>query len=192
SLIPFEALVDEQDRYLIERYSFTYLTSGRDLLRLQVERESKSPPLVIADPMYGEPEMRQLARADVPKRKSPSRMRLRQSLTTGSDPTSVYFAPLMGTALEAREIKSLFPEARTLLGEQATEASLKQAVAPRILHIATHGFFLEDRPVRIEGTRGLGLMREDGDLRGLNVDSNIENPLLRSGLALAGANLRRD
>jgi CHAT domain-containing protein len=32
-LIPFEALVDEQDRYLIERYSFTYLTSGRDLLR---------------------------------------------------------------------------------------------------------------------------------------------------------------
>ena len=117
-------------------------------------------------------------------------MRLRQSVTTGSDLSIVYFAPLMGTALEAREIKSQFPEARALLGDQATEAQLKQAVAPRILHIATHGFFLDDRPVRIEGTRGLSLMREDGDLRGLNADVRIENPLLRSGLALAGANLR--
>jgi CHAT domain-containing protein/Tfp pilus assembly protein PilF len=198
NLIPFEALVDEQDRYLIERSSFTYLTSGRDLLRLQVERESKSAPLVLADPLYGEPqrgqlakaEMGQLARAAVAQRKPPGRMRLRQSVTTGTDLSSVYFAPLMGAALEAREIKSLFPEARVLLGERATETSLKQAVAPRILHIATHGFFLEDQPVRIEGTRGLSLMRDDGDLRGLSVNLKIENPLLRSGLALAGANLR--
>ncbi|HEV8483750.1 MAG TPA: tetratricopeptide repeat protein, partial [Blastocatellia bacterium] len=33
NLIPFEAFVDEQNRYLVERYAFTYLTSGRDLLR---------------------------------------------------------------------------------------------------------------------------------------------------------------
>jgi len=32
NLIPFAALVDEQNRYLVERYSFSYLTSGRDLL----------------------------------------------------------------------------------------------------------------------------------------------------------------
>jgi tetratricopeptide (TPR) repeat protein len=54
NLIPFEALVDEQGRYLIEQYVFSYLTSGRDLLRLQVERESKSDPLVVADPRFGE------------------------------------------------------------------------------------------------------------------------------------------
>jgi CHAT domain-containing protein len=196
NLIPFEALVDERDRYLIGRYSFTYLTSGRDLLRLQVGRESKSAPLVLADPMFGErgqqaqAEIGQQAKAYVPKRKLPSRMRLRQSVTTGSDLSNVYFAPLTGAALEAREIKSLFPEARVLLQEQATETSLKQAAAPRILHIATHGFFLEDRPVRIEGTRGLSLAREYDELRGLNANVKIENPLLRSGLALAGANLR--
>ncbi|WP_190485018.1 CHAT domain-containing protein [Pseudanabaena sp. FACHB-2040] len=33
--IPFAALVDEQDRYLIETYIFTHLTTGRDLLQLQ-------------------------------------------------------------------------------------------------------------------------------------------------------------
>jgi CHAT domain-containing protein/Tfp pilus assembly protein PilF len=187
NLIPFEALVDEQGQYLIERYSFTYLTSGRDLLRLQVERESKSAPLVIADPMFGARD--QLAKADLPQRR-PAPMRLRQSVTTGSDLSTIYFTPLMGTELEAREIKSLFPEAEVLLGEEATEASLKRAVAPRILHIATHGFFLEDRPVRIGGTRGLDLMRDDGDLGRLSANVKIENPLLRTGLALAGANLR--
>jgi CHAT domain-containing protein/Tfp pilus assembly protein PilF len=187
NLIPFEALVDEQERYLIERYSFNYLTSGRDLLRLLVERESKSAPLVIADPVFGARD--QLAKADLLQRR-PARRRLRKSVTTGSDLSSVYFAPLLGTKLEAKEIKSLFPEAEVLLGEQATEASLKRAVAPRILHIATHGFFLEDRPIKIEGTRGVRLMREDGDLRGLSANVKIENPLLRSGLALAGANRR--
>jgi CHAT domain-containing protein/Tfp pilus assembly protein PilF len=187
NLIPFEALVDEQERYLIERYAFTYLTSGRDLLRLQVERESKSDPLVIADPAFGARD--QLAKADLPKRR-PVQRRLRQSVTTGSDLSSIYFAPLMGTELEAREIKSLFPEAEVLLGEHATEASLKRAVAPRILHIATHGFFLENRPSKIGGTRGLSLMRDDGDLLGASAKVQIENPLLRSGLALAGANRR--
>src|SRR6266498_2502812 len=35
NLIPFAALVDERGRYRIERYSISYLSSGRDLLRLQ-------------------------------------------------------------------------------------------------------------------------------------------------------------
>src|SRR5439155_222508 len=56
NLIPFEALVDENDHYLIERYAFTYLTSGRDLLRMQKTRDSKGSPLLLADPAFGVPE----------------------------------------------------------------------------------------------------------------------------------------
>src|SRR6185312_10740670 len=41
NLIPFEALVDESGRYLIENYSFNYLTSGRDLLRFQETAKSE-------------------------------------------------------------------------------------------------------------------------------------------------------
>src|SRR6185436_638703 len=44
-------------------------------------------------------------------------------------------------------------------------ATLQQVEAPRMLHIASHGFFLQEAHV------------------------NGENPLLRAGLALAGANL---
>src|SRR5262249_45934673 len=154
NLIPFAALVDEQGRYLVERYSFNYLTSGRDLLRLQAPRASQSQPLVMADPAFGESELARLTQADASKLKPSARARKRQSVTTGTDLSSVYFPPLGGTAAEARAIKSLFPEAEVLTKGQATEASLKQAVAPRILHIATHGFFLEDQPVKIEGARG--------------------------------------
>jgi tetratricopeptide (TPR) repeat protein len=52
NLIPFGALVDEQNRYLIESYAFTYLTSGRDLLRLQPQIPSRQGPLVVANPLF--------------------------------------------------------------------------------------------------------------------------------------------
>lgn len=175
NLIPFEALVDEQNRYLIERFSCTYLTSGRDLFRLQLARESKTPPLVVANPIFGEPEI-QIADAKGITSKS------QRSVTTGSDLSEVYFAPLAGTAPEAQAIKSLFDEAKVLTGKKATESSLKQVDAPRILHIATHGFFLTDSISSATGN--------DDRKRSINATTKIENPLLRSGLALAGANLR--
>jgi CHAT domain-containing protein len=181
SLIPFEALVDEQNRYLIERYSFNYLTSGRDLLRLQVARNSLGNPLVLADPSFGEPETTHVAISDARKQAERAQSRKRQSVITGDDLSNVYFAPLSGTEREARTIKSLFPEITLLTGAEATEAGLKQAAAPRLLHIATHGFFLTDEPPATQ-TRGT---------RAISASAKIDNPLLRSGLALAGANLHK-
>jgi CHAT domain-containing protein len=188
NLIPFEALVDEQGRYALERYSISYLTTGRDLLRMQVARESKSPPTVIADPAFGEPAATRIAQAGRTNGKLARSTTARRSITTGEELSTVYFAPLGGTAQEARTIKSLFPEAQVLMGQQATKAALKQVEAPRLLHIATHGFFLLDaasdtkpRPPKtgVNGTRAI------------SARVKIENPLLRSGLALAGANLNK-
>ncbi|NJN21232.1 MAG: CHAT domain-containing protein, partial [Leptolyngbya sp. RL_3_1] len=58
-----------------------------------------------------------------------------------------------------------------------------------ILHIATHGFFLAnvDRPPPT--SRGLGFQSFDNSL--VPSAPLTENPLLRSGLALAGFNSRR-
>jgi tetratricopeptide (TPR) repeat protein len=53
NLVPFEALVDEDGCYLIEHYAMSYLTSGRDLLRMEVPRLSRSNPVIVADPLFG-------------------------------------------------------------------------------------------------------------------------------------------
>lgn len=179
NLIPFEALVDERGRYLIERYSFTYLTSGRDLLRMQARHESKGQPLLIANPSFGEPVTEQIARNATTR---PDARGGKRSVIEARNLSEVYFAPLGGTAQEALTIRGLFPKASLLAGAEATEARLKQARAPSILHIATHGFFLTDEPsaTDMRGTRAI------------SANAKIENPLLRSGLALAGANLDKD
>jgi CHAT domain-containing protein/tetratricopeptide (TPR) repeat protein len=186
-LIPFEALVDPQGRYLIERFSVTYLTTGRDLLRMQVARESKSGPLVIADPAFGEPGTTIVARADRPRLASAALNR-RRSITTAHDLSDVYFAPLSGTAQEARAIQSLFPDADVLTGARATKSALKGVDAPSILHIATHGFFLEDEGESASPDKGKSAAK---NMRATSVSAKIENPLLRSGLALSGANLNK-
>ena len=57
---------------------------------------------------------------------------------------------------------------------------------PSILHIATHGFFLPDqRGESVAAGRGLGLGVKTA------YASRRENPFIRSGLALAGANRRQ-
>jgi CHAT domain-containing protein/Tfp pilus assembly protein PilF len=175
NLIPFEALVDEQNHYLIENYSFSYLTSGRDLLRMKVARASKSKALVIANPSFGETMPEQALVSGNARKPSPPK---RNSVTSTRSVSDTYFAPLAGTVQEAKSIQTLFPESTLLTGGEATETALKQVSAPAILHIATHGFFLED-----EAPGGL-----EAALGKTKKADKAESPLLRSGLALAGAN----
>lgn len=181
NLIPFEALLDEQGHYLLERYSISYLTTGRDLLRFQVPRKSKGSPVLLANPFFGEPGETVIAQARRGNKEFAHAVAARRSITVGDSVSSMYFAPLAGTAREASAIQSLFPEARLLTGEQATKAALKSIPAPSILHIATHGFFLEDATGQTAPSNGSGT-RASGE------STKVESPLLRSGLALAGAN----
>jgi CHAT domain-containing protein len=75
-----------------------------------------------------------------------------------------------------------------MLDNQALETTLKACRSPRILHIATHGFFLPDvHRDPIQEKSGLAIFGELANNRLARL-ARIENPLLRSGLALAGAN----
>jgi CHAT domain-containing protein len=126
-----------------------------------------------------------MADAGVTNLKRVSTKTARRSITTARDLSHVYFAPLSGTGGEARIIKSLFPAARVLTGTYATKAELAHVNAPSILHIATHGFFLQEAA----GDAGPAANDRAPASRASRETVAIQNPLLRSGLALSGANL---
>jgi CHAT domain-containing protein/Tfp pilus assembly protein PilF len=140
NLIPFAALANEQNRYLVESYSISYLTCGRDLLRLQTARPSEAAPLIVANPDFG-----RFATIAMRGGRNSGKSRIRNQLGSQIDPTQIFFQPLPATEDEALAIKALLPNASLLQREDANETALKQAKGPQILHIATHGFFINKR-----------------------------------------------
>ena len=173
NLVPFGALVDDDGHYLIERWRLSYLTSGRDLLRLGLRAGTPTAIVLMGAPTFG----------TVGKESDAADERGLRSV----DLSTMIFDPLPGTKAEVFAIGSQWPAATVLMGDAATEGALKAAHGPRLLHVATHGFFL---PVRRDAMpRGRGPVGASDDVA-LHV-ALPENPLLRSGLALAGANARR-
>ena len=86
---------------------------------------------------------------------------------------------LPGTKKEIENISKILTsksvKAVTLTNSEATEQNLKAVDNPRILHIATHGYFLKDSQMK------------KGKVFGISSESARDNPLLRSGLMLTGA-----
>lgn len=88
------------------------------------------------------------------------------------------YDPLPGTAIEIENIKNLAIENElqpiTIEGEMAQEDELKKQVNnPKILHISTHGYFLQD------------VNRQKSLVVGERLEQVQVHPLLRSGLVLA-------
>jgi CHAT domain-containing protein/lipopolysaccharide biosynthesis regulator YciM len=188
NLIPFAALVDERGRYALERYSISYLTSGRDLLRLQVARESKEGPLIIAAPDFGSSSEVEASLAKQENEGSEGEVSEKSARSSIKD---FYFSPLPAAAQEGEALQSLLPGATLLTKGQATKAALSQVHGPKLLHIATHGFFLEDQDFTSAGGRGTQAISDDPDRALVQLEqqgARVEGPLLRSGLVLAGAN----
>jgi hypothetical protein len=204
ALVPFEVLPDSAGVPLVEDYLFSYLAVGRDVLRSEGGHRRPGEPLVIAAPDFDlglrgtdlptvQPEAGLVPRLCQPcatdaGRESALPLTADTAVAHG-DPldhphirpttlsrdlprSSLRFPPLPGTFTEGREVARLLG-VEPVLGRAAVESRVKKAASPRVLHLATHGFFLPDQQEIPEGAfRGLA----------------PENPLLRSGLALAGAN----
>ncbi|HKS40126.1 MAG TPA: CHAT domain-containing tetratricopeptide repeat protein [Blastocatellia bacterium] len=183
NLIPFQVLLDENNRYLVENYSISYLTTGRDLLRLQTQVPGTQETFIFANPNFGGD------MSSCTKRKVSI---VNNAVSDAVNFSELTFCPLPATAEEATVLKKVFPTARMLVQEQATESALKRIAGPKILHIATHGFFFENLVIN-STTKGRGLLiNQERPAKSMALRINrVENPLLRSGLAMTGANLHR-
>lgn len=182
--IPFEAFVDETDRYLVESYQISYVTSGKDLFKFgDVNNGYRLPFVIVADPDYDTSSLR-------------VRQGTQRAIATAAtnrrsiDFETLSFTDLPGTLREATLIENLIPEAIFLTQDEPTENIIKQIRKPFILHFATHGFFLSDRTQSESNidNRNASFEVISTEDTPQAIATDIENPLLRAGLALTGAN----
>lgn len=182
--LPFEVLPINDKERLIDRYWISYLGAGRDVLRFKFGSiRQPNMPVVAADPDFDLRRVEVAAKAKaIIANTSPGRQ------SRDIDRGNLQFSRLPATRIEGERVASMLG-AKLWLGETALDARLKECKSPRILHLATHGFFLEDQKHNLEkqyrGFGGLDSIAKPG--RELEA-SRLENPLLRSGLALAGVN----
>jgi CHAT domain-containing protein len=182
--LPFEVLPTANGDRLIDTYKFSYLSTGRDILRLKAEATGQpTDPLVIADPDF---DLRREERAEAAVTGEAQGQQL-QVIKSGSDSDTIRFKRLPGTRAEGKRIADMLG-VPPLLAADVLESRLKACRSPCILHIATHGFFLADQRYDLDLAQSfLNLSGQTADAR-IDYMSHLQNPLLRSGLALAGAN----
>jgi CHAT domain-containing protein len=169
-------LPNKPDQLLVDAVSLRMVSSGRDLLSELFTSERSTFPgtaLVVADPAF-----------DLkPGTSSPQEPdSVNQELRSRDMAIFQSWEPLPGTAKEGRKVAELLA-AQLLTGCDATTLAVQEAKRPRILHIATHGFFLPYQPEQLQAQPWLSFDRPDVLER-----FSGEDPMLRSGLVLAGAN----
>lgn len=171
NLLPFEVLMDEQGKYLIEQAEISYITAGRDIMRFSDTTKASDKAVIMADPDYdlSLPEQTALG----PRQGTSRLIRAMQRFN---------FPRIPSTAVEADSIEEIMRTTLNLTVENlqrgdADERRLLEVSAPRILHLATHGFFLTD----------LALVQSDNPSKSENTKA-VDNPMLRSGIVLSSVN----
>lgn len=164
-LLTFEALVNEaSNEYLIESKDIRYIASGKELVRLLRQNKNltthQTDAVLFSNPDFG----------GAPSKQSADNRGRDEIYIPNTDENRTLsllellqpnFQALPGTKVEVEAVSKEIPHEAIKQGSDANEAYLLEVKQPSILHIATHGFFLKDIP----------------------------NPMLKSGLILAGANL---
>jgi CHAT domain-containing protein len=174
--VPFAALPSPQknDMPLAEAVELRLLTTGRDLIRLQESKSGSESSLVMANPSYD-------SRSPSSNPTSPDStapLAQRRSADIGS----TQWRALPATEQEGKLVAQLL-SARLLTGAAATTPALQRQKSPQVLHVATHGFFIADQDAKpIDPLNAV--QERASQLWALRQ----EDPQLRSGIVLAGAN----
>jgi CHAT domain-containing protein/tetratricopeptide (TPR) repeat protein len=174
SFISFATLLTPAGRFVCEKYFVRYAASGRDLLR---EAKPTAVPTttmrVFANPDFA------LSNAVEAAAKT-NEVGLRS--VEMRDLQCISLPNLPGTEKESVALEELAKksgwQAQANLGPNATEAEMRKVNSPRILHLATHGFFLPES--------GVGVSKRTGDAADIP-EGKLVNPMHRNGLAMTGA-----
>jgi hypothetical protein len=203
-LVSFASLPMDKTQYLIETGPLIhYLSTERDLVPSEMRHGEGI--LVVSNPAFDRAGEILVASNQSSSGSAPAILRGQRSACGTFQ--SLHFPPLPGSQQEGESIATLWrgaggrsdssrlrgatlvPNSGDLVqvtGVDATpDAFVHDAPGKRVLHIATHGFFLEGS-CESAAQRRLDVDRRDE----ASVPTTTENPLLLSGLAFAGANRR--
>ena len=181
NVVSFAGLwVAERNEYLVERYAIHYLSAARDLIRYPSSDRAGIGLLAMGAPAFGATVQARLGTSDAEKIAFRGQDRAACELLS-----ELEWAPISGTSDEIKKIARSWSTKTNepiteYLGVLASEERFKaEAHGSRVIHLATHGYYLQ------------GSCSPGDDIRGgfEEVERVADNPLLMSGLALAGANL---
>jgi CHAT domain-containing protein/tetratricopeptide (TPR) repeat protein len=186
--LPFEVLPTANGRRLIDDYRISYLGVGRDVLRFSATSISEATaPMVVADPDFDLGTQVIANEQQPPSEVEVGASSLRRH-SRDMDGSAIHFVRLPGTQVEGQRIAQML-DVEPRLASAALESQVKACRSPSILHLATHGFFLADQQHEPDKQLDLIAISEQSTERmGRFTGRGVENPLLRSGLVLAGVN----
>jgi CHAT domain-containing protein/tetratricopeptide (TPR) repeat protein len=171
----------DDGRLLMEKYDLRLVSSTKDLLR-PLHTSSSRTAVLVGNPRFDLSEAEQRTAVETLKSAEEPQQAVaaaEESVWRSRDETGHALKPLPGTEAEVALVAQVLSQAgwqtEAFTKERALEEAVKSVRSPRVLHMATHGFFEPDQ----EHQR-----RETLD----DLDSSLEDPMLRSGLYLAGAN----
>jgi hypothetical protein len=199
--LPFEILPLDDGRHLLDVYAISYVGTGRDTLRFgRRPAVVTAEPIVVADPDLNldRPTTSQAPSTSSPKASFWARLFGRNPAASEQpeegpsrqavpEQGRIQFNRRLRTRVEGEQMARLL-HVRPWLDAQASKTRLLACHAPRILHLAAPGFYLgnpQPEPNPEPASTG-------APAPGPSPDRTWGNPLLRSGLALAGANLPLD
>ncbi len=187
NLMPFEVLVTPEGKHFMEDHLINYIAAGRDIVRFTDTTKAGSDAVIMADPDY---DMGLREKIEVAKAMGITGIEVRGEVSR--DAKGMRFKRLPDTKKDAEAIEKVLKGKKKIgvknyQDRKALEEILYGEQSPSILHLSTHGYFLKDeesKPDAFGKTELLGL----SEAMKMPAVSNIENPMLRSGIALAGAN----
>ncbi len=181
NLVPFQIIPSDNtgEKMLMDEFTISYLTVGRDILRQKIEtkRPASRNALVFASPNF-----------DLNVESVTSNSAQKPNIQTANLRECIANNPLkpaVGTNILGERVAQKLKVA-SYLGNEALESYFKTFLCPRILLVATHGVFLPNQPENHSPT--FLQQRESSLLQRDRFFGKVENPMLRSALALAGAN----
>jgi CHAT domain-containing protein/tetratricopeptide (TPR) repeat protein len=174
NFIPFGVLLNSDGSFLAQRYDISYMASLRDLVR-EINPSQNKNIRIFGNPVFDK------------SLDSIKDTKLALRSTEIDVFGQIQLPSLPGSEKECAEIQKIAAsegwDLQTFTREQADESTLRQTKKPGILHLATHGFYLNSYTPPIESTRGMSVVGVENS----TTNKQGVDPMRASGFALTGA-----